>query len=156
MNYLVTGGPGKDGARAPHLGLICGNLTPPAADRPALLKHREGEQIAAGGSDAKPAAAAGGKVVAKADGAIEKTEEAKGSSPVAKSGSRGGASGGFPSVTMRRVHDGNEVARDQAKRGFASQIEDGDGSPPQLRVRLVFVPAQNDPIGPTIEVKPAE
>ena len=45
MNYLITGGPQPAGARAPHLGLICGNLTPPSADQLALLTHREVETI---------------------------------------------------------------------------------------------------------------
>jgi oligopeptidase A len=45
MNYLITGGPRVDASRAPHLGLICGNLTPPSADRPALLTHREVETV---------------------------------------------------------------------------------------------------------------
>jgi len=44
MDALITGGP--EGAKfRPHLGLVCGNLTPPLAGKPALLTHREVETI---------------------------------------------------------------------------------------------------------------
>jgi oligopeptidase A len=42
MSHLFTGGPRAD-RFAPHLGVICGNFTPPDGDGPALLTHREVE-----------------------------------------------------------------------------------------------------------------
>jgi oligopeptidase A len=44
MNYLITGAPARQG-RTPHLGLMCGNMTPPVGDKPALLTHREVETV---------------------------------------------------------------------------------------------------------------
>src|SRR5205085_563438 len=44
MDALITGGP-DGGHFQPHLGLICGNLTPPIGEKPALLTHREVETI---------------------------------------------------------------------------------------------------------------
>jgi len=44
MDALLTGGPRAEGFK-PHLGLICGNLTPPVGEKPALLTHREVETV---------------------------------------------------------------------------------------------------------------
>lgn len=44
MGALITGGP-RGGVFQPHLGVICGNVTPPLSDRPALLTHREVETL---------------------------------------------------------------------------------------------------------------
>ncbi|MCB9545064.1 MAG: M3 family metallopeptidase [Myxococcales bacterium] len=43
MRPLYTGDPANGGD--PHVGLICGNLTPPLGDRPALLSHGEVETL---------------------------------------------------------------------------------------------------------------
>jgi oligopeptidase A len=45
MGYLVTGDLKATGGREPHLGYICGNMSPPTEGRPALLTHREVETI---------------------------------------------------------------------------------------------------------------
>ncbi|MBY0374546.1 MAG: M3 family metallopeptidase, partial [Bryobacteraceae bacterium] len=45
MEALRTGGPRGDGGFRPHVGIICGNLTPPIGSDPALLTHREVETI---------------------------------------------------------------------------------------------------------------
>jgi oligopeptidase A len=44
MDAFITGGDGPKGFE-PHAGAICGNLTPPAGAKPALLTHREVETI---------------------------------------------------------------------------------------------------------------
>ena len=46
MNSLRTGMPPVDGhERQPHVGLMCGNMTPPVDGKPALLTHGEVETV---------------------------------------------------------------------------------------------------------------
>jgi oligopeptidase A len=45
MNHLITGDRSPDAPWTPHLGLMCGNMTPPVGDVPALLNHREVETV---------------------------------------------------------------------------------------------------------------
>lgn len=45
MNGILTGTPDGRGGLSPHLGLICGNLTPAVGDAPPLLAHDEVETI---------------------------------------------------------------------------------------------------------------
>ena len=44
MDAFLTGLPEAEGGH-PHLGLICGNLTPPSGGNPSLLTHREVETV---------------------------------------------------------------------------------------------------------------
>ncbi|PYE54884.1 M3 family metallopeptidase [Deinococcus yavapaiensis] len=44
MNAFITGKPTPEGF-VPHLGLMCGNMTPPSPGMPALLSHREVETV---------------------------------------------------------------------------------------------------------------
>ena len=45
MDAFITGRPSSSGQFSPHLGLICGNLTPPIGDNPGLLTHRDVETV---------------------------------------------------------------------------------------------------------------
>lgn len=41
MGEILSGKPDPDGKLSPHLGYICGNMTPPVGDKPALLSHND-------------------------------------------------------------------------------------------------------------------
>lgn len=116
----------------------------------ALRANREREPASAGAAG-KPAAALPGDEIAQADGAAVQ-EEAQGGRVAPKRAPRDGAKGGFPTVQMRRKGEGNEGVRDAGKES-ARPGQLGGLAQPQLRVRLVFVPAPSEPAS---EAKPAE
>jgi oligopeptidase A len=45
MDAFITGVPVSGGVYSPHLGLMCGNLTPPIGGKPALMTHQDVETI---------------------------------------------------------------------------------------------------------------
>ncbi|NJD19526.1 MAG: M3 family metallopeptidase [Gemmatimonadetes bacterium] len=45
MSDFITGGPGREDGFRPHLGVVCGNFTPPQDGAPALLTHRDVETV---------------------------------------------------------------------------------------------------------------
>jgi oligopeptidase A len=45
MNPLIIGRASEGGPRAPHVGLFCANVSPPAGGKPALLTHGEVETL---------------------------------------------------------------------------------------------------------------
>lgn len=45
MNGLITGAVERGAITAPHVGVICGNVSPPSGDKPALLTHDEVETL---------------------------------------------------------------------------------------------------------------
>jgi len=45
MSDFITGGPDGRGGLGPHLGVVCGNFSPPRDGVPALLTHRDVETV---------------------------------------------------------------------------------------------------------------
>jgi hypothetical protein len=115
----------------------------------------KGEEGASPGEAAtRSAASAPANRAFKADAATDKVAEAKGGSPPAFRAARENAPpspGGLPTVKMESAFGGGGAlagARDAQAKGL-------DGAEPQIRVRLIIMPAA-DPMGPATEVLPAD
>jgi anti-sigma factor RsiW len=114
------------------------------------------ESIPKAAALAEPGVESPAKPVAKADAVekkVAKAEEEKGvAGPGGGSEARDKFRGNSPAVRMRSLAGSGAAGREPASLSGAAE----QSAQPQLRVRLVIVPAAADPIGPTIELEPQE
>jgi hypothetical protein len=120
-------------------------------------KAGEGEVAAPPGAalparpEAKSSATAPAEGGANAGGNSGKPEQAR-----AETRSAGANAARKLSSSSVRMGGFREAGRDRPERMGEQQLESLDASPPQLRVRLVIVPSQADPVDPAIEAQPSE